>query len=320
MPHAITSAKTQKRQSQNRLSQRAHRARRTDYITTLEDRLRQYEADEIHSNVRLQEVARALKLDNERMKNELMLIKGKMNELFSEKEGWETERRNLEEMCASLMSEVERLRDGVGSGLKLDPPSSARNARPSSTTTISTAGVQHYPEVTTSNRPGNKRTPVACPICPDPDPDCPCQQPVQSQSPIPTPAPVPHQSACGLCTTPAECLCRVVEENPSPSPKPLASAYGSSKTKCDVCSSLTICLCEDDTPPLPRASAAVPLSLRSRAATGTSTGTGVERVKKTFWRLDNVIRKGEAVCSGDPSNCDACRDDSFGESPLSSST
>jgi hypothetical protein len=48
-------------------------------------------------------VARALKGDNERMKNELMLIKGKMNELYGEKEGWESEKKNLEEMCASLM-------------------------------------------------------------------------------------------------------------------------------------------------------------------------------------------------------------------------
>jgi hypothetical protein len=228
-----------------------------------------------------------------------MLIKGKMNELYTEKEGWESERRNLEEMCGSLMSEVERLRASTGGGLKLEPSSSSipRPSRPVASSSV------RYTEPSTST--GNKRTPVACPICPDPDPDCPCQQPVPAQSPITTSVPVvlPHQSDCGLCTTPAECLCRVVADNPSPSPAL------SRKGKCDVCPSLAICLCEDDSPspPLPRASAAVPLSLRSK-----SRGTGIEKPKQTFWRLDNVVIKGEAVCSGDPSNCDACRDDSFG--------
>ena len=290
----------QKRQSQNRLSQRAHRARRTDYITTLEDRLRQYEADEIHSNVRLQEVARALKSDNERMKNELMLIKAKMNELYGEKEGWESEKRNLEEMCASLMVEVERLRSGSGSGgggLKLEPTVMGR--------TTGSTSITRYPIGESTKENVTKRTPVACPICPDPDPDCPCQQ-TQTQTQAQEPLPEPHHSDCGLCTTPAECLCRIVNEDPSP-PKP-------TKGKCDVCPSLAICLCEDDTPP-PKATptAALPLRLNLKSKTG---GVDKGETKKTFWRLDNVIKKGEAVCSGDPSNCDACRDDTFGMSPL----
>lgn len=228
------------------------------------------------------------------MKNELMLIKGKMNELYGEKEGWDSEKRNLEEMCASLMVEVERLRSGGdignGGGLKLEPslPSSSGSGRSSTTPTTRLS----------MSVPKEKRTPVACPICPDPDPDCPCQQP---QSQAVTPIIEPHHSDCGLCKTPAECLCRIVNEDPSPPPK--------TKVKCDVCPSLAICLCEDDSPPPPpRVSAAIPLSLRLKnKSSGIDTGP-----KKTFWRLDNVIKKGEAVCSGDPSNCDACKDDTFG--------
>ena len=340
LPGSITDARSQKRQSQNRLSQRAHRARRTDYITTLEERLRQYEADEIHSNVRLQEVARALKTDNERMKNELMLVKGKMNELVAEREAWDMEKKGLEDMCGSLMSEVERLRsragDEAGGGLKLDPKRL--------TTTSSRHTHSHVPV----SPPQVKRTgpTVACPICPDPDPDCPCQQPSNTKAPQQVPQTLsqpreteislssssststvletaPHQSDCGFCKTPAECLCRIINE-PTP-PKPVLP-LSSPKGKCDVCSSLTVCLCEDDTPPptqstsikpvpLPRASAAVPLSLRrNRNPLPSGTGAG-EGIKRPLWRLDNVVKKGEAVCTGDPENCDACKNDDFGMSP-----
>jgi hypothetical protein len=228
-----------------------------------------------------------------------MLIKGKMNELYGEKEGWESEKSNLEEMCASLMVEVERLRSGgnigsgSGGGLKLEPAIPSGSSRQVGSTTSTT-------RYTTSTPKENRRTPVACPICPDPDPDCPCQQPQSA----PTPVVEPHHSDCGLCSTPAECLCRIVNEDPVP-------LKSKTKEKCDVCPSLAICLCEDDSPPpLPRASAAVPLSLRLKPkSSGIDSGP-----RKTFWKLDNVIAKGEAVCSGDPSNCDACKDDTFGKS------
>ena len=231
------------------------------------------------------------------MKNELMLIKGKMNEMYGEKEGWESEKKNLEEMCASLMVEVERLRSGgnigsgSGGGLKLEPTVPSNSGRGTD--------LPNPTERYAMNAPKEKRTPVACPICPDPDPDCPCQQPQpRAEAPIVE----PHHSDCGLCQNPAECLCRIVNEDPIPAK--------SSKGKCDVCPSLAICLCEDDSPPPPKVSAAVPLSVRLKSkSSGIDTGP-----KKTFWKLDNVIKKGEAVCSGDPSNCDACRDYTFGMS------
>lgn len=330
----------QKRQSQNRLSQRAHRARRTDYITTLEERLRQYEADEIHSNVRLQEVARALKTDNERMKNELLGVKGKMNEMLAERETWEMERKGLEEMCGSLMSEVERLRsragDEAGGGLKLDPTRVTTTVRQPCSSRLPHAHVSPPSQVEKRTGPT-----VACPICPDPDPDCPCQQPAKQTDTLPQPrvtetplstsvdpitAPAPHQPDCGFCQTPAECLCRIINENPTP-PKTVQPLTGP-KGKCDVCSSLTICLCEDgdDTPPppissssvksvaLPRATAAVPLSLRRNVLPNSANGDN-GAIKRPLWRLDNVVKKGEAVCTGDPENCDACKNDDFGMFP-----
>lgn len=222
------------------------------------------------------------------------------------------ERKGMEDMCASLMSEVERLRsqagDSAGGGLKLES-TRATVIRPNAAVPLA-----HSPHAAASTERRAGPT-VACPICPDPDPDCPCQQPAKQAPPAPVST---HQSDCGFCKTPAECLCRAVNEEPTP-PKVLSST---GKGKCDVCSSLTICLCEGDTPPpappaLPRATAAVSLPLRSRLKGGASSETTDVPARKPLWRLDNVVKKGEAVCTGDPENCDACKNDSFGTFPHS---
>lgn len=282
-------------------------------------------------------------MDNERMKNELMCVNSKINEILMEREGWEMEKKGMEDMCANLMVEVERLRthvgDSTGGGLKLES-----NHEPSASITTSNDGARRMNSSTRNTHththhastplPAKKSGPImACPICPNPDPDCPCQQPAQrlqeqeqiriTETPLSDALPlsVPHQSDCGFCKTPAECLCRIVNETSTP-PKPILPLV--SKGKCDVCSSLTVCLCEDDTPPpslpttLPRASAAVPLSLRSRNRLSRDAGNGAGEggIKKPLWRLDNVVKKGEAVCTGDPENCDACKNDSFGMSPF----
>ncbi|GFZ45101.1 hypothetical protein JCM24511_02827 [Saitozyma sp. JCM 24511] len=227
-----------KRQSQNRLSQRAHRARRTDYITTLEERIRQYEADEIHSNVRLQEVARALKADNERLKKEVVTLKLQLADRSAE-QSIEDDRHAFEEEMSRLREEVQLLRKQVGHHAPSNHSGSHSHGRdrhwqpqPRPEPQLSTH--QHSGTPTTVNPriltpepslPRENRTLVACPICPDPDPDCPCQQ-AQSGAP-PSPGStvqlppiraaaqttmVSPPSTCGLCQSTEECLCRAVDE------------------------------------------------------------------------------------------------------------
>lgn len=295
-----------KRQSQNRLSQRAHRARKTDYIATLEERLRQYEADEIHSNVRLQEVARALKADNERLKKETIALKGRLLEIEGEKDAWASERRMMDGIIAALRQEVDMLRTG-----HFSPP-------------------QHLPSIViepprpTFSQPvrrnsGPKRAVAACPICPDPDPDCPCQNPGSSSSPpsltqnhIHTHGLANgHIQRCGFCQSSSECLCVDEPEDVKPIIDP----------DCGVCKALGGCIC--DAPQQQVTTQTQPVMLNSLGESAMlSAGVdsnGAMRLrlktrsgpKTTLWAIEPVSKK-EAVCSGDPSNCEACRDDSFG--------
>nr|XP_031864266.1 uncharacterized protein CI109_000179 [Kwoniella shandongensis]KAA5531338.1 hypothetical protein CI109_000179 [Kwoniella shandongensis] len=326
-----------KRQSQNRLSQRAHRARRTDYIQTLEERLRQYEANEIHSNVRLQEVARALKADNERLKAEVTALQTTCMEYNGERDVWELERRTMKDTLREMRIELEAMRAGRGIDtivrMEVDQstidslvPGPSIPRRQSNTV-----------QITATTR--NAVTLQACPICPDPDPDCPCQQPQQQQtySQDLTLASSSHDhhhdhshgsSTCGLCHSTEECLCRVVEEDIKPDISSSPSNTFKSDEGCGLCTGGGFCACRAGLSESPRISngsqtlsapaevsgvvrapvAALPLRLRSK-------NSGLS--KAPIWAINAtplpaVARSPEAVCTGDPSNCDACRNDSFG--------
>ncbi|WVF68922.1 hypothetical protein IAT40_003696 [Kwoniella sp. CBS 6097] len=343
-----------KRQSQNRLSQRAHRARRTDYIQTLEERLRQYEADEIHSNVRLQEVARALKADNERLKGEVNALKTKCMEYNGNKDVWELERRGMQDALRELRAEVEALRAGRGMEtivrMEVDQntidslvpgPSPLLSRRQS-------LSHRHSHQIVPLMTPvqSQKRDLVDCPICPNPDPDCPCQQGSSNSThtqAIRRDVTLVQPSSCGLCHSTDECLCRVVEEEDikpdisSPRISSPTKSFKSIDDGCGLCAGGGFCACRaaSNTPsnssgsnsnlaPIKAVSlasststtvvratssaAAMPLRLRSKTS-------GV--VKPSIWSLSNAPasaspKNGEAVCTGDPSNCDACKNDSFG--------
>ncbi|WVW84764.1 hypothetical protein I302_106799 [Kwoniella bestiolae CBS 10118] len=369
-----------KRQSQNRLSQRAHRARRTDYIQTLEERLRQYEADEIHSNVRLQEVARALKTDNERLKNELNNVQNQLLEFNNDRNTWEAEKRSLGLMINQLKVEVESLKNNKSSGMspsttttivrmELDQntidslvpgPSPVIQRRQSLTHRASynqpNNDISLISTSTTNNQTRQRRDTLDCPICPNPDPDCPCQQGSSSSSTVnqairrDVTLVQPQSSSCGLCHSTDECLCRVVVNQDQNSPediKPiiLSSPNISSPTKslksiddgCGLCAGGGFCACRAASetqsnhsgssgitkaisiansssssasippPTVVRATSsasAIPLRLKSKST------------KSSIWTLNNAVvatsPKKEAVCTGDPDNCDACKNDSFG--------
>jgi hypothetical protein len=49
------------------------------------------------------------------MKQDLTAVNTRFTELAAEKEAWDVERRSMEDMCARLLSEVERLRNELGS-------------------------------------------------------------------------------------------------------------------------------------------------------------------------------------------------------------
>jgi hypothetical protein len=121
---------------------------------------------------------------------------------------------------------------------------------------------------------------------------------------------------CGLCTSESFCACR-------------AAAEANSNT---FSASFSLSLNIPSSPPappqaLPSATSAVSLRKKSLTAVGPTSATVAApavalklrrrpAAKQSVWALDNVPAgesRAEAVCTGDPKNCDACRDDSFGE-------
>jgi hypothetical protein len=129
----------------------------------------------------------------------------------------------------------------------------------------------------------------------------------------------PVDDSCGLCTGGEFCACKAVASNDSSSP--IVGAAAST-------AAVAVAVAVAQSPSSSSSSAALPLRLRVRGTAKTS-----------IWALDNptptpmpnssasvpansrptLVRnatasRSEAVCSGDPSNCDACRNDSFGMS------
>ncbi|BEI80660.1 hypothetical protein CcaverHIS002_0111890 [Cutaneotrichosporon cavernicola] len=341
---ASTQEPESKRQSQNRMSQRAHRARRTDYIQTLEERLRQYEANEIHSNVRLQEVARALKADNDKLRSEVSALGSAIAAARKEREGWSAERRALNDTMRALRTQLNAARRSSSTGpsprlddrLEFELAALARS--PALTPALSplAATPRHAATPPFVSRPVTQQPDsLMCPICPDPDPDCPCQRPPSPVTTLPAPEPIPPlqtldsqlartqrgtdltllqatttlvaSANCGMCDMSSlDCVCNEPEiEDIKPVIPPLALAparhardhgHGlrAMHKQLVLCVSGRIGLAP-----------AVPLRLRARAA-----------AKQSVWKLDNVPAgqsRAEAVCTGDPSNCDACRNDRFGQ-------
>ncbi|TXT15961.1 hypothetical protein VHUM_00464 [Vanrija humicola] len=159
---------------------------------------------------------------------------------------------------------------------------------------------------------------LACPICPDPDPDCPCQQPDDAGIESTLARPI-ASTRCGLCDlAPEACLCNQVEEDVKPiiPRSPESSPGPDDSPDCGLCTASEFCACRAGaaagaaSKPLPTlstgiAAPAIPLRLRSRPAK-----------RQSVWSLENVpsgTSRKEAVCTGDPSNCDACKNDKFGQ-------
>ncbi|GMK57511.1 hypothetical protein CspeluHIS016_0403450 [Cutaneotrichosporon spelunceum] len=362
---ASTQEPESKRQSQNRMSQRAHRARRTDYIQTLEERLRQYEANEIHSNVRLQEVARALKADNDKLRSEVSALGSAVAAARKEREEWSVEHRALNDTVRSLRTQLDAARRSSSTGPsprfddRLEYELAALARSPALTPALSPMTITPRraatPPLIGRRLSAQQPNGLACPICPDPDPDCPCQRPASPATTLPATQPAPLQplapqlaasqrgtdltllqatttlvasANCGMChMSSLDCVCnepQVEDIKPiipcSPSPPRDTLAIMNMDLDCGLCTSSSFCACRAGlaftndipapappvpAPPVQIAAPAVPLRLRVRPA-----------AKQSVWTLDNVPAdqsRAEAVCTGDPSNCDACRNDTFGQ-------
>lgn len=253
--------------------------------------------------MQLQHVARALKEDNERLKKELAEARAEIAVLRGDDIKVKIE---IEEPKGKARATTSRgrpiARPPTQRSHPAPLPSPTDSARSSSSSRASPPFV--HPIYQFDNRTNSS---MACPICPDPDPNCACRHvarvPMCSYCSAPTsecickpsyvdftgvdrPGEKPKAviNPCGFCEDPsAVCVCRIAQEEAGfdPTPPPTIS----------VSSLLSNC---------PPPEAPVKIRLRPRK----------DGVRVPIFQVSP--QKEAAVCSGDPGNCEACRDDDFG--------
>jgi hypothetical protein len=159
------------------------------------------------------------------------------------------------------------------------------------------------------------------------------------------PSPTPGGTSCGVCQTNEECLCQVIDDldkedvKPTifPTPSPEIGLGGSMLDGCGLCTSASFCACKANVGSSSNSSQSPVMGIASITSGVMATSTKNpyqasavstaavplrlgrnKRKGATIWSLDPPAappptKPVEAECSGDPSNCDACRDDSFGK-------
>lgn len=259
---------------------------------------------------------------------------------------WEEERRVLITEIKTLREEVRRYQGEGGSGGYTITPTQPSSASPEylpSNQRGEIGGIRHIADC-----------PI-CPN-PDPDCPCQkttgaitsrSYNPHQSNQ-INTYNPNPNillgstaeRVTCGFCQSTEECLCRMIDddEGEEEDVKPIIltppiGSLGLEEGGCGLCADGGFCACAVARisprlvqSSLQQESAAAAAAVPLRKLRSGDRGQG----KKSIWALEGGVvpagsgsglkptqRVGEAVCSGDPSNCDACRNDTFGKSPLS---
>lgn len=285
------------RRVQNRAAQRAFRERKQSQLAELQARLHSYEQGEIERNVALQNVAKKMKEENEQLRRENLMLKDKVAWLerqLEEKVELDKKRPRDDSITASydgFSNESQRKRvkaDGNTQSLPFAAPSSLEPALQSTdfsstsetlpphflTPAPATDGVLAYAETTGSSTIDSFR----CILC-SPNAPCLCQEIARQQT-----------------TNGAPVDSSVPESSPD---KPSILTSLSSSVPLDAPAHLNIL---DN---LPAYQAPVPLRRRSG---GSNTNPVFPVIPLPSSPSTTIPR-----CSGDPDNCMACADDTFGK-------
>ncbi|GAA5925472.1 hypothetical protein JCM1841_004868 [Sporobolomyces salmonicolor] len=314
----------------SRTSQKAFRERRQEYVTELEEKVRQLEAGEGEKCVFYQQQAQkakaetaALRDQNESLKREVERLRREVDGL---KNGGATDVKGKGKARAAPVEFDDDLPEALTAASKRPRRSAAVRAQavvaaasggssPSAsgssftTRTFSSSGSvsAHSPSTTmSSNSPGSytATAPVfAHSPLNDVQPASPMSQSAHSAS---APART-AQSACGFCSPQTGCLCEDLGyeiDHPA--------AARSSSMQIDSPQAHIVKLeaigeaCEDDLFAEAAYEPAVPLRLRKS-----------DRKVESVWAIAQphqaVKVVDKALCNGDPSNCPACSDDPFGK-------
>ncbi|KAH6917281.1 hypothetical protein BKA70DRAFT_329248 [Coprinopsis sp. MPI-PUGE-AT-0042] len=312
------------RRVQNRAAQRAFRERKQSQLAELQARILSYEQGEIERNVALQQIAKRLKEENERLVQQNATLKSRVAELELQQQ------RQQEHSQPSKAADSEKKRPRTES---LTAASHAKKRPRAATVTVDIrmeSPPAASPAASSAYSPESIPTPEDEPHAHHPSSTYSPQYDASSEgingildfSPMKADSmPSYPPFDCGFCSETTSCVCREMMDNlkadsfvdPSSlvmldqTQQPLATLPDFSNRQ-SVASP----------PPAPRSSsllenvpayqAAVPLRRR-----GPKVST--KPIFPVFPASDSEGQNSSsgAVCSGDPSNCAACGDDSFGK-------
>ena len=267
-----------------RAAQRAFRERKQTQLAELKAKVQQYEQGEIERNIALQNIAKRLKEENEHLRKENLRL---------------TERVSLCKKEHLSVTALKRHLDGANSALSEHPNKRTKTTAPRlipsdtseslavhrypfgspfSTSESSFGDMDYVPEMTDSN--GNFSV-----------------------------------TGCGLCSPEGDCFCRDIGLRPrkpldpietiSTNEDPLHSRPQDAVTDMSPRTSCGLSILDN----LPAFQPSVPLRRR----------TTPSKINSVFPVSAPAVEKGPAtsisppMCSGDPANCLACADDTFGQ-------
>uniref|UniRef100_A0A0W0G2L0 BZIP domain-containing protein n=1 Tax=Moniliophthora roreri TaxID=221103 RepID=A0A0W0G2L0_MONRR len=292
------------RRVQNRAAQRAFRERKQSQLAELQARVQSYEQGEIERNVALQNIAKRLKEENEALRRENTTLKAaiaKMEKdhelaLTKDRKRW---RDDSPSSTSSMASGRKRVRTGADSHGSItlshvaaafssaSPPSmaSSPDSHESSEGPFSPISLEN-PNAPQVQAPLNNLINLSLPGKVD---DFAGAQSI-----------LPAFSGCGFCSEGTTCMCREALHDPvsvaSPPLKIEIFEQVNPPTVIRIGSPSPSSILDN----LPAYKPAVPLKRRQAdASSKPSTVIGTSRQEPT--------------CSGDPNNCLACADDSFGK-------
>jgi AP-1-like factor len=280
----------------HRAAQRAFRERKQSQLAELQARVQSYEQGQIDRNVVFQNVAKRLKEENEALRRENDLLKDKITKLegceYAQKREGKISRERSPESCetSEQASSTKRAKHRASTSIATQPPT------PSGTFPAMTMQPTHHPaeyqhdanhnsvQVTsyTATRlelePGDGNTPFSC----------------------------------GFCSEVIPCLCRAIAEEESDKPsfnledcqQPSITEDSERSNHMPTVESLPDRSSILDN--LPEYQPAIPLR-RKQGTTGPLTNTIFPLSSSQPRTSTNV------TCTGDPSNCAACADDTFGK-------
>ncbi|KAF9044831.1 hypothetical protein BDZ89DRAFT_979954 [Hymenopellis radicata] len=268
------------RRVQNRAAQRAFRERKQSQLAELQARVQSYEQGEIERNVALQNIAKRLKEENEQLRQQNEKLKERLATTESERD-------------AALASNKKRTRDESPASTSTHPRkkirtfaasfqhSSTPEAYPSSS--VSSPESNDTPDTPFSAADGDHNTEVSFPKLVDKAP---------FESFLPT-------FGCGYCSEDTSCVCREIamQTDADPNSPFKLERFDDSSPVIHVASPTTTSILDN----LPAYQPAVPLRRKPTSSH-----------PRSIFPVAPLPTAAPA-CSGDPENCAACANDTFGK-------